>query len=87
MTLSIILSLKIDEGAFDNYSGVNQDIPGSDDIVDLGPPEGGLNPYIIDSNNQDNYPLIQPYDWWKIIEITGISGNISVDNIIPYPPP
>lgn len=75
------------EGAFDNYSGVNQDILGSDGIVDLGPPEGGLNPYIIDSNNQDNYPLIQPYNWWKIIEITEISGNINVDNITPITPP
>jgi len=37
----------------DEKSGSNQDLLGSDGIGDT--------PYIIDSNNQDNYPLIHPY--------------------------
>ena len=37
----------------DNYSGINQDEPGSDGIVD--------EPYLIDNDNQDNYPLMEPY--------------------------
>lgn len=36
----------------DNYSGVNQDELGSDGIID--------EPYIIDANNRDNYPLAIP---------------------------
>jgi parallel beta-helix repeat protein len=35
----------------DEYSGVNQDEPGSDGIGDT--------PYIIDANNKDNYPLME----------------------------
>ena len=37
----------------DHYNGPSQDMPGSDGIVDT--------PYVIDSNNQDNYPLMEPY--------------------------
>jgi len=37
----------------DHYSGLNQDIPGSDGIVDT--------PYFIDADNQDNYPLMEPW--------------------------
>ncbi|UCE39141.1 MAG: right-handed parallel beta-helix repeat-containing protein [Thermoplasmata archaeon] len=49
---------KPDEGAYDDYQGPNQDILGSDDIVDNGSGlGGGRNPYIIDSDSQDNYPL------------------------------
>jgi len=33
----------------DDYSGINQDEPGSDGIVD--------EPYVIDGDNQDNYPI------------------------------
>jgi len=36
----------------DNYSGPDQNQPGSDGIGDT--------PYIIDENNQDNYPLMSP---------------------------
>ena len=36
----------------DLYSGPNQDEPGSDGIWD--------HPYVIDANNQDNYPLVGP---------------------------
>jgi len=39
----------------DLCSGPNQDQPGSDGIGDA--------PYIIDENNQDNYPLMKPYPW------------------------
>ena len=44
------------EGAYDDYSGINQDVPGSDGIVDtpydiLPPPSNG---------NQDLYPLMNP---------------------------
>lgn len=38
---------------FDNFTGPNQDQSGSDNIVDV--------PYIIDTNNKDRYPLINPY--------------------------
>ena len=37
----------------DHFSGSGQDIPGSDGIVDT--------PYVIDTNNQDNYPLMEPW--------------------------
>ena len=36
----------------DLYHGPNQDRPGGDGIVDA--------PYVIDENNQDNYPLVKP---------------------------
>jgi len=51
------------EGAYDAYHGENQDIEGPDGIVDLGPPNGGLNPYQIPGgNNKDNYSLVEPWD-------------------------
>lgn len=37
----------------DNYSGPNQDQPGSDGIGDT--------PYVIDENNVDRYPFMDPY--------------------------
>ena len=37
----------------DLYGGQNQDLPGSDGIGDT--------PYVIDSNNRDSYPLMQPF--------------------------
>ncbi len=43
------------EGAYDDYQGANQDILDSDGIVDA--------TYIIDSNSQDKYPLIEPVEW------------------------
>lgn len=48
------------EGAYDDYLGPDQDVLGSDGKVDLGPPAGGKNPYVIDADSQDNYPLINP---------------------------
>jgi len=51
-----------DHVTVDDYSGVYQDEPGSDGIVD--------EPYIIDTNNRDGYPLMSPW--------TGISGNLQI---------
>ncbi len=42
-----------DHVTVDDYSGINQDEPGSDGIVD--------EPYIIDDYNRDNYPLVEPW--------------------------
>jgi len=44
----------------DLHCGPNQDIPGRDGIWD--------NPYVIDENNTDRYPLVNPY----------VPGNLSV---------
>jgi parallel beta-helix repeat protein len=50
------------EGAYDDYKGPDQDMVGSEGIVDNGSVAGGgKNPYIIDADSQDNYPLMQPY--------------------------
>jgi len=47
---------------YDDYNGPDQDIPGSDDIIDLGSPNGGLNPYDVGGlgSAQDNYPFLTP---------------------------
>jgi len=42
-----------DHVTVDNYSGINQDELGSDRIVD--------EPYIIDDDNRDNYPLVESW--------------------------
>jgi parallel beta-helix repeat protein len=46
-----------DRPRLDFYSGIFQNESGSDGIVDT--------PYIVDSNNKDNYPLMKP---WKTFE-------------------
>jgi parallel beta-helix repeat protein len=52
---------EVSEGAYDDYRGQNQDVVGSDGIVDNGSTGGGgKNPYI-GSGNQDDYPLMKPY--------------------------
>ncbi|UCE36279.1 MAG: right-handed parallel beta-helix repeat-containing protein, partial [Thermoplasmata archaeon] len=57
------------EGAYDEYNGEDQDKLGSDGIVDNGTiGSGGKNPYVIDSNSQDNYPLIEPYKNYMILK-------------------
>ena len=53
-----------DHVTVDDYSGINQDEPGSDGIVD--------EPYIIDYYNRDNYPLVKP---WSPV----ISAAIDID--------
>jgi parallel beta-helix repeat protein len=59
---------------WNNYTGVDQkcgpsqDHPGSDGIGDA--------PYVVDSNNQDNYPLMNPW--------TPLAGhNIAVVSVVP----
>jgi parallel beta-helix repeat protein len=47
-----------DYGGVDNFKGPSQDILGSDGIGDT--------PYVIDTNNQDNYPLMKPHNDLKI---------------------
>jgi parallel beta-helix repeat protein len=42
-----------DYSGFDNFKGPFQNIPGKDSIGDM--------PYIIDTDSQDNYPLMAPY--------------------------
>jgi len=44
-----------DYAGVDEKKGINQDEPGSDGLGDT--------PYVIDSNNQDHYPLMKPYPW------------------------
>jgi len=46
----------------DEKSGPNQDLPGSDGIGDT--------PYIIDANNTDRYPLMNPYGSARVIAAT-----------------
>ncbi|UCE38182.1 MAG: right-handed parallel beta-helix repeat-containing protein [Thermoplasmata archaeon] len=57
------------EGAYDEYKGEGQDILGSDGIVDNGTiGGGGKNPYVIDSDSKDNYPLIEPNKNYMILK-------------------
>ncbi|UCE39253.1 MAG: right-handed parallel beta-helix repeat-containing protein, partial [Thermoplasmata archaeon] len=57
------------EGAYDEYNGEGQDILGNDGIVDNGTiGGGGKNPYVIDSDSQDNYPLIEPNKNYMILK-------------------
>ncbi|UCE38642.1 MAG: right-handed parallel beta-helix repeat-containing protein [Thermoplasmata archaeon] len=57
------------EGAYDEYNGEGQNILGSDGIVDNGTiGGGGKNPYMIDSDSQDNYPLIEPNKNYMILK-------------------
>jgi parallel beta-helix repeat protein len=52
---------EIGEGAYDDFQGSNQDVPGNDQIVDLGNPFGGKNEYDIDGGGtKDHYPYIFP---------------------------
>jgi parallel beta-helix repeat protein len=48
------------ENAYDDYLGADQDINGSDGIVDQGSGGGGgKNPYNVPGGSQDNYPFIE----------------------------
>ncbi|UCE37523.1 MAG: right-handed parallel beta-helix repeat-containing protein [Thermoplasmata archaeon] len=67
------------EDAYDDFQGENQDMVGSDGIVDNGSAQGGgKNPYIISEYDQDNYPLIRPVKFDNsppIIELISPSNN------------
>jgi parallel beta-helix repeat protein len=81
------------EGAYDDYQGVDQNVLGSDDIVDNGTiAGGGKNPYVIDADSQDNYPLIDPVERLiPILHPPTLYINISANgrDVILYwdPPP
>jgi len=67
----------------DEYHGPNQDILGSDGIGDT--------PYIIDSGNRDNYPLLEPWPSLRyklIVTTTPFTGVVLTMNgtskITPY---
>jgi parallel beta-helix repeat protein len=78
------------EGAYDDYKGPDQNIPGSDGIVDNGTVAGGgKNPYVIDADSQDNYPFIAPYkncmilkQGWNLISIPLIQSDESIDKVL-----
>jgi nitrous oxidase accessory protein len=76
------------EGAYDYYQGLDQNFMGSDGIVDLGLPSGGKNPYIIDGDSQDNYPLIKfvahlfLYEGWNLISIPYIQPDTNLDIVL-----
>jgi parallel beta-helix repeat protein len=75
------------EGAYDDYQGPNQDIFGSDDIVDNGSGAGGgMNPYVIDSDSQDHYPLFKNYlflyEGWNLISIPLIQSDTNLGNVL-----
>ena len=60
-----------DHVTVDDYSGVNQDELGSDGIVD--------EPNVIDENNQDNYPLTSPYEYWGNPFLGDVNKDMKVD--------
>jgi len=53
-----------DYTGIDFFSGISQNITGSDGIGDT--------PYAIDANNRDNYPLMKPYPWGCDVNADGI---------------
>ncbi|UCG68407.1 MAG: right-handed parallel beta-helix repeat-containing protein, partial [Thermoplasmata archaeon] len=82
---------EIGDGAYDDYHGPNQDVAGGDGIVDLGPPIGGKNPYVIDGDSQDNYPLMEPYSpdnfihlskGWNLISIPFIQEEQNLTRVL-----
>ncbi|UCE38237.1 MAG: right-handed parallel beta-helix repeat-containing protein [Thermoplasmata archaeon] len=83
------------EGAYDDFKGQDQNILGRDGIVDSGTiTGGGKNPYIIDSNSQDNYPLIGPSPYfpienytllkrgWNLISLPLIQNNQNLTKVL-----
>lgn len=56
----------------DAASGPNQDLPGSDGIVDA--------PFVIDANSQDNYPLTAPFDMSNLPPIAVIAASARMMN-------
>jgi len=57
----------------DHFSGPGQNISGSDGVVDT--------PYVIDADNQDNYPLMEPIVYYQLtvssLPVTGITFTIN----------
>ncbi|UCE72923.1 MAG: right-handed parallel beta-helix repeat-containing protein [Methanomassiliicoccales archaeon] len=78
------------EGAYDDYQGINQDVSGSDGIVDNGTiGGGGTNPYAIDNDSQDNYPLINLtknyiflYQGWNLISNPRIQPDTNPGTVL-----
>jgi parallel beta-helix repeat protein len=77
------------EDAYDDYQGINQDDPTSGDgIVDLGLPSGGKNPYVIDPDSRDNYPLINIslglflYPGWNLISVPLIQSDTNLGAVL-----
>jgi parallel beta-helix repeat protein len=79
------------EGAYDDYSGPGQNESGSDGIVDNGTiGGGGKNPYVIDTDSKDHYPLISPYvgnstylhQGWNLISVPLIQSNNSLEAVL-----
>jgi parallel beta-helix repeat protein len=68
----------------DSYKGPAQNIPGSDGIGDT--------PYVIDSDSQDNYPLMEPYEpfenftelkqGWNLISIPLIQDEQNLTRVL-----
>ncbi len=77
------------EGAYDDYKGPDQNVTGSDGIVDNGTiGGGGRNPYVIDADSQDNFPLIKPflylilYQGWNLISIPLIQQQPDLTKVL-----
>ncbi len=76
------------EGAYDDYRGPNQDVENSDGIVDKGLIGGpGKNPYVIDSDSQDNYPLMFSkymylYEGWNLISLPLIQSDTRLNSVL-----
>ncbi len=62
-----------DYGGSDFFLGPNQDQPGSDGIGDV--------PYVIDSDSQDNYPLMSPFDPTLPGPPTNVTATLSGDKL------
>ena len=61
-----------DYTAVDLHWGPYQNLTGSDGMIDLY--------YDIDANNQDNYPLMSPYEYWSNPIQGDIDRDMKVDN-------
>jgi len=59
-----------DYTGFDEFSGTHQNVIGSDGIGDI--------PYAVDENNQDNYPLVDPWTPPPDIAVTNIALSKTV---------
>jgi parallel beta-helix repeat protein len=78
------------EDAYDDYQGINQDDATSGDgIVDNGTVGGGgKNPYIIDDDSQDNYPLLYFYEspflfpGWNLISVPLIQSDTNLGAVL-----